>query len=90
MGERLRVVNPQRGAGIEEQVDQDQGRSFAHVIRPRFERQTPDRNGLVLDFAVKVPVDLAEKHIFLKGTAYLAATSIRPYVQMLCKESGLS
>ena len=53
------------GTGGQERLDQHQRRRLADVVGPGLERQAPDGDGLVLELAVEMPVDLLEEHVLL-------------------------
>ena len=63
---RNRVVGADLGTCIQQFFDQDQRRSFAHIIRIGLERESPHAEGLALEISVKMRMDLIEEYFFLQ------------------------
>ena len=61
VGQRLGVMNPQIGAGLQQRVDQDQGRRLADIVGAGLEGQAPDRDRPLAQRSVEVRFDLSER-----------------------------
>ena len=62
---RLGIIGAHRRSSVPQRLHQHTTRSLTHVVRFRLERQTPQRNRLALEIAIKIRRDFLKQPLFL-------------------------